>query len=193
VSFDLQPRLAGSVLTLHPLLGTDHDALYRAAADPLIWAQHPEPLRWQRSVFDSLFARLLGLGGALVITDQATKALIGVSSYYDHRPDSADIVIGYTFLTRPYWGGRYNAELKLLMLQHAFRYVETVWFHVGEQNKRSQRAMEKIGARLSHEMRRESGGVTASFLHYCINRSSFQGVQTRLLSRLTDCATEIGE
>ncbi|MDA0891012.1 MAG: GNAT family N-acetyltransferase [Proteobacteria bacterium] len=192
MSFDLQPHLTGSVVALRPLVGTDHDALYCAAADPLIWTQHPEPLRWQRSVFDPLFARLLGLGGALVITDQATKTLIGVSSYYDHRPDSADIVIGYTFLARPFWGGRYNAELKLLMLQHAFQYVETVWFHVGEQNKRSQRAMEKIGARLSHEMRRESGGVIATFLHYCINRTSFQAVQARLLSRMTERATETG-
>ena len=78
------------------------------------------------------------------------------------------------------------------MLQHAFQYVETVWFHVGEQNKRSQRAMEKIGARLSHEMRRESGGVIATFLHYCINGTSFQAVQARLLSRMTERATETG-
>jgi RimJ/RimL family protein N-acetyltransferase len=180
VIFDLQPRLVGDNLSLRPLVRADYEPLYRAASDPLIWAQHPEPLRWQREIFDALFERLTGLGGALLVTDQLSEAVIGVSSYYDHRLDSQDIVIGYTFLTRPFWGGRYNAELKLLMLRHAFQFVETVWFHVGKQNTRSQKAMEKIGAQLSHEMLRESGGVTASFLHYCVHRHQFPAIAARL-------------
>lgn len=191
--FDAQPRLIGQHLSVRPLGRTDFEALYAAAADPLVWEQHPEPLRWQRAVFSRLFDRLLASGGALVVIDNASQAVIGSSSYYDHRPDSADIVIGYTFLARQYWGGQYNAELKLLMLRHAFQFVETVWFHVGKQNLRSQRAMTKIGAELSHEMLRESGGVTASFLHYCINRSAFAVVQANLLSRATGRAAETGE
>ena len=173
MSFDLQPQLSGPGLSLRPLAPSDQEALYAAASDPLIWSQHPEPLRWQREVFDRLFARLLGSGGALIVIDKASKQVIGSSSFYDYRPDSADIVIGYTFLARRYWGGQYNAELKSLMLQHAFRFVETVWFHVGKQNLRSQRAMQKIGAGLSHGMLRGSGRVTASFLHYCIHRSAW--------------------
>ncbi len=54
--------------------------------------------------------------------------------------------IGWTFLARKYWGGLYNRELKDLMLAHAFRFVETVVFYVGENNIRSQKATEKIGA-----------------------------------------------
>jgi RimJ/RimL family protein N-acetyltransferase len=84
------------------------------------------------------------------------------------------VVIGYTFLARRVWGGRYNAELKQLMVDHAFRFVERVWFHVGNCNRRSQLAMTKIGAVLSHEAVRESGGVTTSFLHYVIERNSWQ-------------------
>jgi RimJ/RimL family protein N-acetyltransferase len=49
-------------------------------------------------------------------------------------------------LARKYWGGRYNHEMKQLMLTHAFKFVENVAFYVGEKNFRSQRAMEKIGA-----------------------------------------------
>ena len=43
------------------------------------------------------------------------------------------------------WGGSFNRELKTLMLDHAFRFVEHVIFHVGESNARSRKAMEKIG------------------------------------------------
>ena len=39
----------------------------------------------------------------------------------------------------------YNREMKQLMLQHAFRFVNCVVFLVGLQNLRSQRAVEKIG------------------------------------------------
>ena len=49
-------------------------------------------------------------------------------------------------MAREYWGGRYNREMKQLMLAHAFNFVESVVFFVGENNIRSQKATEKIGA-----------------------------------------------
>jgi RimJ/RimL family protein N-acetyltransferase len=56
------------------------------------------------------------------------------------------VEIGWTFLARSHWGGRYNGEMKTLMLRHAFRFVGTVIFVIGTRNLRSQRAVEKIGA-----------------------------------------------
>ena len=67
------------------------DELYRAASDPLIWEQHPEPDRYKAAVFRKYFD---ALGGA-----------------------------------------------------HALRFVDRVVFVVGENNVRSQKALEKIGAR----------------------------------------------
>jgi RimJ/RimL family protein N-acetyltransferase len=55
-------------------------------------------------------------------------------------------LIGYTFVGRSYWGKGFNRELKQLMLSYIFQYVDTVFFHVGAQNLRSQKAIEKIGA-----------------------------------------------
>jgi len=174
VKFDLQPTLIGSLVSLRPLGRSDYESLFAVASDPLIWEQHPEPDRWRQPVFEALFDRLLESGGALLVQDAASGAVIGSSSYYAWNPEANDVVIGYTFLARRVWGGRYNAELKQLMVDHAFRFVERVWFHVGNCNRRSQMAMIKIGARLSHEAVRESGGVTTSFLHYVIERNSWQ-------------------
>jgi RimJ/RimL family protein N-acetyltransferase len=42
-------------------------------------------------------------------------------------------------------GGRYNGEMKRLMLRHAFRFVDRVVFRVDPQNVRSQRAVARIG------------------------------------------------
>jgi N-acetyltransferase len=72
--------------------------------------------------------------------------MIGSTRFYGYDPEKSEIEIGWTFLARKYWGGRFNAEMKRLLLNHAFKFVESVVFFVGEENVRSQKAMEKIGA-----------------------------------------------
>jgi N-acetyltransferase len=73
--------------------------------------------------------------------------MIGSSRYWNFDPANSEVEIGWTFLERPYWGGNYNRELKQLMLDHAFRFVENVVFVVGGKNRRSQKAVEKIGGK----------------------------------------------
>jgi RimJ/RimL family protein N-acetyltransferase len=67
------------------------------------------------------------------------------SRYHEHDAERREVEIGWTFLVRKHWGGHTNREIKRLMLHHAFTFVDTVVFLVGEQNLRSRRAMEKIG------------------------------------------------
>lgn len=174
MTLDLQPTLIGSLVSLRPLGRSDRDALHLAASDPLIWEQHPDPLRWRRDVFDRLFDKLLDSGGALVILDRADGRVIGTSSYYDLNPVDRSIAIGFTFLMRTYWGGKFNTEVKRLMLDHAFSVVDRVWFHVGPENRRSQLAMEKVGATFIRQGEREIGGVRQSFFHYLIERPTSQ-------------------
>lgn len=57
-----------------------------------------------------------------------------------------EVEIGWTFLDRSCWGGRYNREMKQLMLEHAFDVVDAVVFRVHSDNARSRRAVEKLGA-----------------------------------------------
>lgn len=147
-TFDLQPVLTGELLSLRPLRPDDFEPLYQVASDPLIWEQHPQPTRYQREVFEQYFAGALKSGGAFVVIGRKSGKPIGGSRYYDLSADGKRIVIGYTFLGRDYWGGDYNRELKQLMLSHAFRFVEVVAFEIGVSNRRSRRAIEKIGARL---------------------------------------------
>jgi RimJ/RimL family protein N-acetyltransferase len=145
MTFDRQPTLAGDLIELRPLHQDDWTALFAVASDPLIWEQHPEPDRYTEPAFQRFFADALDSGGALVTTDRATGQIIGSSRYHGFDATNRVIEIGWTFLARRYWGGRYNGEMKRLMLQHAFRVVERVVFLVGLENRRSQRAVEKIG------------------------------------------------
>ena len=145
MSFDRQPTLVGEILELRPLRANDYQALFRVAADPLIWEQHPERNRYQEATFRAFFDEALASGGALVAIDRANGQIIGSSRYHGYDPASSVVEIGWTFLARAYWGGRYNGEMKRLMLEHAFRFVKRVIFVIGPRNRRSQRAVEKIG------------------------------------------------
>jgi N-acetyltransferase len=137
----------GTLIELRPLRSDDFDALFEAASDPLIWEQHPEPDRYTREVFQRFFDGAMESKGAFAVIDRRTGRIIGSSRYCDLKPAESEVEIGWTFLERAYWGGAYNAEMKALMLKHAFRFVERVVFVVGEHNTRSRKALEKIGAR----------------------------------------------
>jgi N-acetyltransferase len=146
MAFDLQPYLKGELIELRPLTAEHWDELFTVASDALIWEQHPERDRCKQAVFRLFFKEALESGGAFVVIDRKTQQLIGSTRFYGYDPEKSEIEIGWTFLARKYWGGRYNAEMKRLLLNHAFQFVETVVFYVGEKNIRSQKAMEKIGA-----------------------------------------------
>jgi N-acetyltransferase len=145
VPFDLQPVLLGDLIGVRPLRSADFDALYQVARDPLIWEQHPVRDRYLRDVFERFFTESLASGGALAVTSTAGD-IIGSSRFHGYDERRSEVEIGWTFLARSYWGGQTNGQLKALMLEHAFRFVDRVVFLVGPDNRRSQRALEKIGA-----------------------------------------------
>ncbi|MDL2718963.1 MAG: GNAT family N-acetyltransferase [Acidobacteriota bacterium] len=157
MTFDLQPVLQGELLSLRPLRLEDFDALYAVASDPLIWEQHPASDRYTEAVFKEFFREAMESGGALIVTDAGDGRVIGSSRFHGYDGEKGEIEIGWTFLARSHWGGVYNAEMKRLMLRHAFRFVNSVAFLVGSQNLRSQRAMEKIGG-LRAGSRRDAAG-----------------------------------
>ena len=143
---DLQPTLKGQWVTLRPLLRSDFEALYAAASDPLIWEQHPEPNRYQRPVFETYFNSGIECRGAFAILDSKTGKIIGSTRFYSHDTELKEVVIGYTFIERAYWGKKHNPEMKKMLLEHAFQKADRVLFYIGEKNTRSRKAIESIGA-----------------------------------------------
>jgi N-acetyltransferase len=171
VAFDLQPHLKRELIELRPLAPDDWDELFAVASDSLIWEQHPESDRYKEDVFRVFFKEALESGGAFVVIDRKSRQIIGSTRFHGYDPEKSEIEIGWTFLARKYWGGQYNAEMKRLLLNHAFKFVESVVFFVGEDNVRSQKAMEKIGAIESGTAERVYGNRLPSLnLRYVIKR-----------------------
>ena len=171
MSFDLQPHLKGELIELRPLAPEDWHELFAVASDPLIWEQHPENDRYKEDVFKIFFEGALESGGAFVVVDTKTQQIIGSTRFHGYDREKSEIEIGWTFLAKKYWGGRYNREMKQLMLAHAFEFVENVVFFVGENNIRSQKATEKIGAVKSGTAKKVYGNRPASLnVRYVIRK-----------------------
>ena len=170
--FELQPVLIGDLIELRPLREDDFAALYTVASDPLVWEQHPEPDRCTEPVFRAFFRGAIESGGAFAAFDRCDGRMIGSSRFARYDDANREIEIGWTFLARSHWGGKYNREMKQLMLTHAFRFVDRVVFRVGRLNRRSQRALEKIGA-LSLGL--QPHPVSGHAMLYEITRDSFFG------------------
>jgi RimJ/RimL family protein N-acetyltransferase len=168
--FDFQPALRGSLVELRPLRASDFESLYCVASDPLIWEQHPDKTRCERAAFTRYFEKAMLSGGTLLAlaTDGGT---IGCSRFHTYREQEGEVTIGYTFLSRSYWGGSYNGEMKRLMLTHAFRFVPKVMFRVAEHNMRSRRAVEKLRAVLMGRENYQQFGQT--HVIYQIDRGQY--------------------
>ena len=172
-AFDFQPTLTGPLVSLRPLRAQDYGALAAAAADPLIWEQHPDK-RHEPAIFDLFFERTLASGGALVVLESATGTVIGTSRFMERTIPPLGLEIGKTFLARPYWGGAYNGEMKRLMLEHAFRFEDHVMLLVAPQNARSRRAVQKIGGRLQEQI---TQGRDRGYLVYRVDRATWGSLE----------------
>jgi N-acetyltransferase len=170
--FELQPQLVGDLLELRPLRSEDWESLFAVASDPLIWEQHPAHDRYQEEVFREFFREALESGGAFVVIDRKTQQIIGSSRYFGFEPAKREIEIGWTFLARSHWGGKYNGEMKRLMLDHAFRFVDSVVFLIGPTNFRSQKALEKIGGVMIERRQKTLRGKSEEQVVYQIKKST---------------------
>lgn len=141
----LQPNLENELVKIRPLKPEDFEILYKIASDPLVWEQHPNKNRYQKEIFKTFFTGAIESKGAFLVFNTKTNEAIGSSRFYDFDTEKKSILIGYTFLARECWGKGFNKALKSLMLTHAFNYADKVIFHVGSNNIRSQKAMEKLG------------------------------------------------
>jgi N-acetyltransferase len=178
---DFQPTLIGPTITIRPISSSDWPELFAAGSDPDIWKVHPVSTRYTEAEFRKFFDGAVASKMAFVFADRATGRLIGSSRYYGHDPERSEIEIGWTFIARSHWGGLANREVKRLMLDHAFTFVDTVVFWVGEENWRSQGAMTKIGGvKREGLLTRELAGATPHFI-FEITKNRYQQVASALV------------
>ncbi|UCH66196.1 MAG: GNAT family N-acetyltransferase [Ignavibacterium sp.] len=163
---NLQPTLEDDLIILRPLRENDFETLYEVAKDPLIWKQHPCSDRYKSSVYSKFFEESIKSNGALIILDKSSNNVIGSTRFKPVDNVESAIEIGWSFLSRDYWGGEYNKSMKKLMIDYAFKFIEEIIFYIDKDNKRSQKAVEKIsGQRImeSHKNLLKNAGTNWTY------------------------------
>jgi len=144
---NLQPTLEDDLILLKPLAESDFELLYEVAKDPLIWKQHPCFNRYEKPAYAKFFSDSIKSKGALIIIEKSTGKIIGSSRFKKVNHSEDAIEIGWSFLARDKWGGKFNKSMKYLMIDFAFNYMEYIVFYIGKENLRSQKAVQKIGGK----------------------------------------------
>ncbi|MCC6180248.1 MAG: GNAT family N-acetyltransferase [Bacteroidia bacterium] len=137
--------LESEIVYLKPLSEADYDVLYQVAIDSVLWEHHPIRNGFTTEGFTKFVREAITIG-SLIIIDKKKNEVIGCTRMYGYNEEENSVVIGHTFISRDYWGIGYNKSIKKLMLDYAFTQVAKVVFYVVENNIRSQKALEKIGA-----------------------------------------------
>lgn len=145
MNFSIQPVLENDKYQLIPLRQGDFELLYEVASDPKVWEQHPNKDRYKREVFENFFKGAMESHGAFKIVEKSTGNILGSTRFYDFEESKNTIFIGYTFYGTNSWGKSINPQIKKLMMDYIFQFVDKVYFHIGKENFRSQIALERLG------------------------------------------------
>lgn len=171
MNFSIQPELESEKYQLIPLQQGDFDALYKVASDPKVWEQHPNKNRYEKGVFENFFNGAIESKGAFKIVSKSTGEVLGSTRFYDYDETKNSIFIGYTFYGTQAWGKGVNPQIKKMMLEYIFQFVDCVYFHIGKDNLRSQIALERLGGnKISEEEIAYFGEPTRTNFVYEINK-----------------------
>ncbi|HVT20934.1 MAG TPA: GNAT family protein [Mycobacteriales bacterium] len=182
--------LEGYGITLRPLALEDADAL-APVIDRELWAYMPPPFPeglegWRANIASGLDdpARL-----PFAVTDSATDAVLGSTSFYDLSEGQRRVEVGYTFYGRTSWGGRVNPACKRLLLGHAFEVwgLARVALRCDADNARSAAAIRKLGAQPEGRLRnhrRRPDGTQGDTLYFSIIDTEWASVRASLDERL---------
>jgi RimJ/RimL family protein N-acetyltransferase len=171
-------------------LGLDHeDGLRAAAADGELWkirvTSVPEPQETRAYIETALAAREAGQRFAFAVTDEASGAVLGSTSYHDILPAVKRVEIGYTWYAGRCQRTHVNTTCKLLMMTHAFDALgcHVVGWRTDNFNHASQRAIERLGARKDgvirgHALRRD--GTIRDTVMYSLRSGEWPEVRAQL-------------
>ncbi len=195
-AFDPRPvTLAGEHVRLEPMHREYADELFPVAHEEDIWRLFLVPLPrdvadLERWIDAGLEEQILGSQVFLLTRRQSDGAVIGSTRFLHIDRANKTVEIGWTFLGKDARRTVANTEAKYLQLRHLFELgANRVWLQTDKLNKRSQAAMERIGATWEGEMRDDrvshDGRIRTSVV-YAITRGDWPRVRAhleRLLAR----------
>jgi RimJ/RimL family protein N-acetyltransferase len=118
----------------------------RIVCDPSDHVWDIFPANWSGESFDPSFDDMLASHGRHCFTIMVDETVTGTTSLLNLKLDQRTLEIGGSYLAMAMRGTGLNARVKRLLLDHLFGCgIRRIGFYIDARNKRSQRAVAKIG------------------------------------------------
>jgi len=183
--------LVGNVVRLEPLAARHSQDLFAVLGnDDEAWrwmiVPTPNSVRGMEAIVDRFLNEFkLGTREPYAVVHVETQKIIGMTSLMDISGHDRTLEIGSTIYAREFWRTAVNTEAKLLLLTRVFEDLNflRVTFKTDGENKRSQAAISRIGAKYegtlrSHRMRAD--GTSRDSMYYSILSSEWPSVKATL-------------
>jgi N-acetyltransferase len=185
--------LHGKHATLEPLSLSHENDIKLAAADGKLWelwfTMVPGPEGVREYIEQLLKQREQGAAFAFAVRDNTNGRIVGCTRYLHVDATNRRLEIGGTWYAQSVQRTGINTECKLLLLEHAFEALEciAVEFRTDWFNKRSQAAIERLGAKREGVLRNHmimTDGRVRDTVVYSIIQNEWNGVKKNLQYKL---------
>lgn len=175
--------LENDVVLLRPIELGDIEEIAEAAKDERIWEHMQVNLTTieavENYVKNAIAERNSNTSYMFVIIDKKTNKIVGCTSFLDISPMHKRLEIGATWLNPIVWRTPLNTNCKFLLLTYCFEQLKLnrVQLKTGHENRRSQKAIERIGAMkegvLRNHMIRKEGIIRHTVMYSIIKEDWF--------------------
>ena len=148
---NLNKKLSNAQVLLEPLAPKHHEELRLACAeDQEIWDIYPNSMlgeHFDKAIADMSKGQDRAVFAVIKIDALRLQKVVGMTSYIN--PDQQGVVeIGGTYISPEVRGTGFNLTMKRLLIEHSFACgYHRIEFRVDVRNKRSQKAVLKLGAK----------------------------------------------
>lgn len=186
--------LEGNVVRLEPIAERHVNDLAKVGLEEDIWRymrygkmENIEQLTgWVRELLE---LQQQGTDLPFSVIYKASGAAVGCTRYLNIDKLDRSLEIGGTWYGLDYQGTLVNTECKYLLMRHAFEVLGCVrvWFKTDSRNRRSQRAIERLGAKKEGVLRNHMilpDGYIRDSVVYSVLPDEWPLVKTKLEARL---------
>jgi RimJ/RimL family protein N-acetyltransferase len=182
--------IEGERVKLVPLELGHSVPLFNCSRDPEIWNSYPFRINtieeMNSFIQKTIECRERHEQYPFAVFDKASNEFVGTTRFLRISKENNNLNIGSTWYSSKVWRTRVNTETKYLMLKYAFEILDVVRVEIvtTTENKRSQKAIERLGAIKEGVLRKKYYNL--DYVIYSIIQDDWNEVKSRLEGYLRD-------
>jgi len=179
-------QLQGKRISLIPIEYEHADSLFQCSRFSGIWEHLPTKVQtieeMRNFIHSAVSGRERGEEFPYAVFDKKLNKMVGMTRYLRISPVHKNLNVGWTWYCPEVWRTAVNTECKYLLLKYAFEVWEAVRVEIiaTSTNSRSQKAIERLGAKKEGILRKKYNGL--DYVVYSIIDEDWHDVKNRLKS-----------